>query len=229
MALLVNTACSAPPTPFPAEVKGGTHPPAYLVRVYQADDEGNRSAGTGALISGNIVLTASHVVDGKIGSKVEVHFFSDWSVVTGEVMDVSKNDGYGEGAVGHDVAVIKLDEPRKEKPLPVLAKAVKGDVSIEGYAHGPYLRQEGGVYYTHDTSARWGVIRSAQARNGDSGGPITQNGKLAGILWGASEGYTWFTTVEKIIELFPEFVKPTTEEVIPDAIIKPIARPKYSL
>lgn len=226
---LTATAACAPPTPFPSPIEVGTQPPDYLVRIFKADEEGNRGAGTGTLISPDIIVTASHVVDGKIGAEVEVLFFTDWSVVTGKVLDLSANDGYEEDAVGHDVAVIKLDKPRKETLCEVAEKAVKGKVTIEGFAHGPYLSAEG-VYYTHDTSERWGVIRGAQARNGDSGGPVLQNGKLVGVLWGASDGYTWFTTIEKIIELFPELVKPTKDPKTNDKA-KPRFTPriKYSL
>lgn len=224
--LFASTAIAAPPTPFPQE-SAASKPPPYLVRLYFANEDGDRSMGTGTLIAPNLVLTASHVVDGKIGAKVEVMFFTDWSVALGEVMDVSANDGYEEGAVGHDVAVIRLLTDRKDTYLPVAKEAVKGDVLVEGYAHGPHQRIKG-VYYTHDRSNRWGVIRGAQARNGDSGGPIIQNGKLIGVLWGASDGYTWFTTVEKIIELFPEFVKPT-EDPKADEQPKVRRRPKYSL
>lgn len=225
--LLVGPVLAAPPTPFPSPIEGGKSPPSYLVRIYHVDEEDNRSAGTGTLISSDIVLTASHVVDGKIGSKVEVMFYTDWSVVVGTVMDVSVNDGYEEDSVGHDVAVIKLDKPRSETPMPVGKTATKGPVEQEGFSHGPYLRTKG-FYYTHDTSHRWGVIKATQARNGDSGGPIIQDGKLVGVLWGASNGYTWFTTIEKIIELFPEFVRPTEK---PDAAVRPPPRtsPRYSL
>lgn len=216
--LLVAPAAAAPPTPFPIVTEGGTRPPAYLVRIFNADEEGNRSLGTGTLVSSDTVITAAHVVDGKVGVKIEVMFFTDWSVAIGEVVDISVNEGYEEGDTGHDVAVIHLLGKRKEKPLPVAGKAIKGEVMIEGYAHGPYLSATGN-YYTPDTSGRWGVIRDAQARNGDSGGPVIQNGKLVGVLWGSATGHTWFTPIETIIKLFPELIE------VSDAA----AGPRYSL
>jgi hypothetical protein len=77
---------------------------------------------------------------------------------------------------------------------------------IQGFSHGPYTEQIG-TYYTIDQTKRWGIIKGAQARNGDSGGPVTQNGALAGVLWGSAEDRTWFTPIEFLYELYPELFK----------------------
>jgi len=208
--LLVAPAYAAPPTTFPQLLKAAT-PPGYLVRIYQIDSDGDRSAGTGALISKDLILTASHVVDGKVGSKVEVLFLSDWSVVLGEVIKVDPNDGAGPEGKGHDVALIKVP-PRKEKPIPIAVIASKGPATIQGYAYGPYLKQTGD-YYSLDTTSRWGIIKNAQARNGDSGGPVTQGGALIGVLWGASDNHTWFTPIQKIVVLIPEIRSTPLQEL----------------
>ena len=198
---LAPPACGAPPTEFPALLESSP-PPSYMVRLFQADKEGNRSAGSGALISDTLILTAAHVVDQGVGSKVEVLFLSNWEVVLGEVVAFEASTSAGPDGQGHDIALVRV-ESRAETPIPIGAIAAKGDSTVHGFAYGPY-REAVGNHYTWDVTSRWGVIRDAQARNGDSGGPITQKGKIVGVLWGASDGYTWFTPIQKIAAIFPQ-------------------------
>lgn len=213
--LLAVPAFAGPPTAFPESVKGAK-PPAAVVRIYAFDTEDStRNSGTGTLIRNDIVVTASHVVGGKEDARVEILFFTDWSVVLGKVIAVSPNN-----ADGRDVAIIQLDNPRPETPMPLASKAVLGSVQVMGFSHGPYTRQDG-VYYTLDKSGRWGMIRNAQARNGDSGGPVVHNGKLVGVLWGSAEKTTWFTPVEFLYELYPDLTKTDETREVQDAPYKP--------
>lgn len=214
--LLAVPAFAGPPTIFPESISG-TNPPPSVVRVYAFDEEDStRNSGTGTLIRNDIVVTASHIVEGKEGARVEILFFTDWSVVLGKVIAVSPNNDTD----GRDVAIIKLDNPRSETPMPLATKAALGSVQVMGFSHGPFTRQDG-VYYTVDTTKRWGMIRNAQARNGDSGGPVVQNGKLVGVLWGSAEKTTWFTAVEFLYELYPDLKKTEETREVQDAPVKP--------
>lgn len=205
--MLTRPSCAAEPTAFPEAIQGKI-PPSCVVRIFALDDKTNsRSSGTGTLVSPIYVVTAAHVVGAK-DAKVEVLFHPTWDVVTGKVLEVSSTDG----DKGYDVALIQLDKPRSETPMPLGGKAVLGGLSIQGYSHGPYTNQSG-TYFTLDTSARWGLIRGAQARNGDSGGPVVQNGKLVGILWGSIPNQTWFTPIENVVKVLPQLTtKPEPPE-----------------
>ncbi|TXH59133.1 MAG: serine protease [Desulfurellales bacterium] len=191
----------AAPTAFPETIEGKIPTPA-VVRIFAPDDKTeSRSSGTGTLVSPVYVVTAAHVV-GEKGSAVEVLFHPSWDVVTGKVIELSRT----EGDKGYDVALIQLDKPRSETPMPLGTKATLGGLSIRGYSHGPYTEQTG-TYFTLDTTSRWGLIRGAQARNGDSGGPVVQNGKLVGILWGSIPDQTWFTPIEHVYKVLPQLGK----------------------
>lgn len=194
----------------------GVAPPSAVVRIY-AEDAETRSSGSGTLIGPDLVITCNHVVKDRSGSTVEVHF-PNWDVVVGEVIKSDKD---------YDLALIKLKQPRSEKP-PALGALKRNDkVTIHGYAYGPYLSQEG-EYYIDDKTGKWGLIRGAQARQGDSGGTVMRGSEFVGVLWGARPNETWFTPIDNILKAFPELkdLQQEEEPEKPDYVIEDI---DYSL
>ena len=199
---IASPAESAPKTPFPTKVKGEM-PPAYTVRLF-VEENRSRSVGSGVLIAPDLVLTCNHVVNDRLNSKIEV-LFPNWDVVIGDVIKVNGK---------HDVALIKLKEPREGHILLGPTPRFKDTLTIRGFGYGPYLRQTG-TYIRDDADHRGGsaVIKGAQARLGDSGGGVEdKNSKLVGILWGASNGHTWFVRIDKIIKVFPQIVTASAVE-----------------
>jgi S1-C subfamily serine protease len=166
--------------------------------------------GSGVLVAPDLILTCNHVVNDRLNSKIEV-LFPNWDVVIGDVIKVNGK---------HDVALIKLKEPRKGYIQLGPTPRFKDTLTIRGFGYGPYLRQTG-TYIRDDADHRGGsaVIRGAQARLGDSGGGVEdRNGKLVGIMWGATDGYTWFVRIDKIIKVLPQIV---TASIEPDPDEKP--------
>jgi len=171
------------------------------------------------LIAPDLVLTCNHVVNDRLG-KIEV-MFPNWDVVVGDVEKINST---------HDVALIRLKTRREGHTQLGPTPRIKAKLTIRGFGYGPYLRQTG-VYIRNDSTQRGGsgVIKGAQARLGDSGGGVEDvNGKLVGVMWGASDGHTWFIRIDTIIKVFPQIVKESKqpEEEPPKYVIEDI---EYSL
>ncbi len=174
-------ALSLSPSAAPAQ----THP--AVARIIVPESNG-ASLGSGTLVAVNerygLVVTNWHVVrDGN-----------------GHVI-VAFPDGFHSGASvvkadrDWDLAALVIWRPRVA-PVP-LADAVprKGDpLTIAGYGSGKFRMATGRCtqYVSPGGSLPFEMLElSAQARQGDSGGPIlNQNGQLAGVLFGASWGRT---------------------------------------
>lgn len=180
-------------TPFPSESIGSPPPPA-VVRVYVLEKDA-RSSGSGTLVTPDTIITCNHVVKDRSKDDVEV-MFGNWDVVIGKVIKVDAN---------YDLALIKLNAPRTEKPMALASCQLGDEVAINGFGYGPYLEQTG-KYEEQDTTKKWCIVKGAQARSGDSGGPVTKDGEIVGVLWGAAKDQTWFTNGGEIIKLFPELV-----------------------
>jgi len=187
--LLILATLAGMPFPQPSI---GEAPPAHIVRVFVLE-KGARSAGSGSLVAPDLILTCNHVVKDREKDVVEV-MFGNWDVVTGKVLKVDTT---------YDLALIKLDAPRAEAPATITSATMGDDVTINGFGYGPYLAQKG-IYKERDKDNKWGIVKGAQARSGDSGGPVMHDGKVVGVLWGASEGWTWFTAGDELLKTFPE-------------------------
>jgi len=161
---------------------------AAVVRVIAP--EGNAlSLGSGSLIAVSqyhgLVLTNWHVVQG----------------ATGQVV-VAFPDGFRSGATvlrtdkDWDLAALAVWRPPHVEPIPLAGEAPRpGEpLTIAGYGPGSYRSATGRCVQYLSPGERYPfelVELSAQARNGDSGGPIfNQRGELAGVLLGAARGRT---------------------------------------
>lgn len=156
-------------------------PPANVVRVFVEDKGDEMSAGTGSLVRPDLIITNNHVVQDRAKSGVIRILFPDWSVYEATVVKTNKR---------WDLAALKI-EPVMTPPLELGTNpSLKDEVTVSGYGPGWYESDDGAVvgFYAPDSSSPGDLLRvHAEVRNGDSGGPITKNGKLVGVLFGYSD------------------------------------------
>jgi len=174
-------------------------PPLQCVRVRSVDTNG-ASLGTGALITARHVATANHVVcERKDDDSIEV-IFPDGQVIPGRVLATDEPQ---------DIAIIQILPESITFKIPPYKisnqELTVGDTYwIMGYGSGTFKAQKGtlnGIEY----SQGWREIDDAEARSGDSGGPVTDaQGRYVGVLWGGSHGTTFFTPLDILMELFDE-------------------------
>ena len=173
------------------------------VRI-QTDEKGRyQSWGTGALIGPGLIATCNHnVIDRKSNTSVKVHFPNN-TVFNAKVVFTDK---------GQDVALLTFIGYPGVTPLEVATELppVGTRLSIQGYtvADG-YKRQWGTLkkqtYGNASGTKTWHAIAGADARQGDSGGPvIDEQGRFVGVLWGsdhvAGNPETQFTRSEWVLE-----------------------------
>lgn len=162
-------------------------PHPAVVRVI-APDANSRSLGSGTLIYVNethgLVLTNWHVVRDAVGP-VEV-VFPDGFRSGGTVIKVDED---------WDLAAIGIWRP-EAKPVDIASRPPQpGErLTIAGYGSGSYRAAAGRClqYLSPGDGHPFEIVElGAEARQGDSGGPIfTDQGKLAGVLLGAAHGRT---------------------------------------
>ncbi len=176
------TAFGQTPTP--------TTPQEQCVRVIVADKDNMTSAGSGAFIRDRIVVTCNHVVVDREQDTVQVYFpgqglFLGTVIGTDSVMDL---------------AFIRLFETPRCEPFTVQVNLTP-DLTIQGYGAGVY-RQRWGTLSNTRTVKGWRKVVNAQARSGDSGGPVLDGcGDYVGTLWGSIDGETYFTPAQKVLEV----------------------------
>ena len=164
-------------------------PHPAVVRIVATDRDG-MSLGSGTLIyvtdKHGLVITNWHVVRDAVGP-IDV-IFPDGFRSRGTVIKVDNT---------WDLAAVGIWRPNVE-PVPLAASAPQpGEpLTIAGYGSGNY-RAATGRRGSHLVSPGANQpmemleIVGAEARQGDSGGPIfNQGGQLAGVLFGAASGQT---------------------------------------
>jgi hypothetical protein len=178
-------AASGPPASAPAASQS---PPLPAVARIVVPEKDGVSYGSGTLIDVRgpfgLVITNWHVVRDAAG-QVNVEF-PDGFKSPAEVVKTDKD---------WDLAALSIYRPRTA-PLPITSAAPQpGDeLTIAGYGSGAWRITSGrctqylapGVEFPHEL-----VELAAEARQGDSGGPILNHrGELAGVLFGSGPGYT---------------------------------------
>jgi serine protease Do len=163
-------------------------PPLPAVARIVVPEKDGISYGSGTLIDARgqfgLVVSNWHVVRDAAG-QITVEF-PDGFKSPAQVVKTDKD---------WDLAALSIYRPHAA-PVPVTASAPQpGDpLTIAGYGGGDWRIASGtctqylapGVEFPHEM-----VELSAQARQGDSGGPIlNQRGELAGVLFGSGPGYT---------------------------------------
>lgn len=171
-----------------ADFLGSGHPPHPAVVRVIAPESGGTAMGSGVLVDVNdaqgLVLTNWHVIRGA-KSAVLVQF-PDGFQSAGRV--IRHDEPW-------DLAAIVIWRPRAA-PVPIaVAPPVIGEpLTINGYGKGPFRSEAGACtqYLAPGTGYPLEFVElQAQARQGDSGGPILNaRGEVAGILFGRADGRT---------------------------------------
>ena len=142
-----------------------------------------RTTGSGAIISGNRILTNSHVV--LYASQIFVQFHQTTDRVPARVVH---------RYAGMDLAILELEEPAELEGRPVLEIAaglprVKDTVNVYGYpmggddmavTEGIISRVEFAAYSPSVSGVRIQV--DAALNPGNSGGPAIVDGKIVGLV-----------------------------------------------
>lgn len=172
-----------------AQTAPAQRPHPAVVRIVAQDRDG-MSLGSGTLVyvtdKHGLVLTNWHVVRDAVGP-VDV-IFPDGFRSAGTVIKVDNT---------WDLAAVGIWRPNVEPvPLAMSAPLAGEPLTIAGYGSGNY-RAATGRRSSHLVSPGANQptelleIVGAEARQGDSGGPIfNQQGQMAGVLFGAASGQT---------------------------------------
>lgn len=186
------------------------HCPPGVVRiyVYEDGDQFADSYGSGAVISPTQILTNYHVVkDRRKNNSVQVRF----------------SDGSRRGAIviasseKWDIVLLKI-HLTPFTPLKLGERPQAGqNVTIQGFGSDyEYVAAAGTVSHqfffpTEGDPGDFFQVRGATARQGDSGGPVTdQDGRLVGILFAsdAGEKFTLGVTIDRIRKVFGSKLSP---------------------
>ena len=161
------------------------HPSVARITVIEKD---GISYGSGTLVDSRgqfgLVVTNWHVIRDAAGH-ITVEFPDGFK----SAAQVAKTDK------DWDLAALSISRPNAT-PVPVSAAAPQpGEpLTIAGYGSGDYRMASGQCtqYLAPGIDLPYEMVElSAEARQGDSGGPIfNQKGELAGVLFGSGPGYT---------------------------------------
>jgi S1-C subfamily serine protease len=180
------------------------------VQIHAKDTGPYWSHGTGAYIAPLLIVTCQHNVRDARRDGVTVEF------PDGEVIKATILKEYPR----QDVCFLTLASEPECQPMSIATDplTVGEPLAIMGYVSGKYRRVWGTLIEKRygTAAANWAVVGGAEARQGESGGPvINANGSYAGTLWGAPNGETCFTEVDwivgKVLELDRELLEPAVD------------------
>lgn len=208
----------APPSRAPAsQPQAAATPPLPAVARVVVPEKDGVSYGSGTLIDTRgqfgLVVSNWHVVRDATGP-ISVEF-PDGFRSPAQVVKTDKD---------WDLAALSIYRP-KSPPIPVTATAPQpGErLTIGGYGSGQWRMAAGqctqylapGVEFPHEM-----VELAAEARQGDSGGPILNDrGELAGVLFGSGPGYTSGSYGGRVLQFLATVVpggKPGSDAAAPE-------------
>ena len=165
-----------------------SQPPHPAIARITVPEKDGISFGSGTLIDARgqfgLIVTNWHVVREAAGP-ITVEF-PEGHRSPAEVVRTDKD---------WDLAALSIVRPKAE-PIPISPEAPQlGEwLAIAGYGNGDYRTAAGFVRAYNSPSMdlpQEFIELSAEARHGDSGGPIlNQRGELCGVLFGSAPGYT---------------------------------------
>lgn len=203
---------------FPSDVK--KHPAVARIVV---QEDGAMAFGSGTLVGvkeqHGLVVTNWHVVRDATGP-VEV-VFPDGFRSHARPLKVDSD---------WDLAALVIWRPTGVEPVKIAARPPQpGDLlTIHGYGRGKYRIATGHctTYYSPQPNFPHEMVElDVEARQGDSGGPIfNQGGELAGVLFGAGQGTTMGSFSPRV-RYFLSAVAPELEQANANAQMATIERP----
>ncbi len=186
------------------------HPAVARISVAE---QGATSHGTGTLVNvagqHGLVVTNWHVVRGAVG-EVLVEF-PDGFRSAARVLKVDKE---------WDLAALQIWRPAAPPvSMATVAPRPGETLAIAGYGSGQYRTVSGRCtqYVAPGENMPYEMVElSAEARQGDSGGPIfNERGELAGVLFGASRGTTSGSYCGRVSEFLATFLQRPAASVNP--------------
>lgn len=204
-------------TATPAPVVGGdsAHLADYPWVVYLSDSHGFQFCG-GAIAAGDKVVTAAHCVQNQAPRSIQVVAGRENKQSSGGVVatvtNIWSHPAYRPGDQSSDIAVLTVDRPLRQSPVPLASKrdtaldrpgtmaTVLGwGALVEGGTASATLHKADlpvapdqqcttayGSRYSPQTMLCAGFAEGAvDSCQGDSGGPLVADGKLIGLVsWG---------------------------------------------
>ncbi len=198
---------------FCGSVAGQT-PGLSTVRVYNYIDLDSYpdSYGSGWLIDDDKVVTAYHVIHRKHKDKRCMVRFNDNCKTTGIVLAIDPK---------HDIALIWISPHPDIRKVPTDDTPESGLVAVHGYGYDFEYRYRVGMLFARvkgtrngndikiesDPNGYWRAVMCSAIR-GDSGGPVTINGKVIGSVLSTNDKYCVFCPIEVIREKFSDYLTP---------------------
>lgn len=212
---------SALPQREPAGYLISRTPHPSIARIVVPEKTG-ASFGTGSLINVQgeygLVVTNWHVVRDASGPIYA--FFGDGFQSEATVLKVDRD---------WDLAALSVRKPPKAVPVPMAQHAPRaGDwLCIAGYGSGDYRAAAGRCtqYVSPATNLPFEMVEvAAEARQGDSGGPIlNERGELAGVLFGSGSGTTSGSYAGRVMAFLQGVVPQATQPLIANQAAPPSA------
>jgi hypothetical protein len=181
------------------------------------------SYGTGSLIDVRgeygLLVTNWHVVRDSAGGSIYA-FFPDGFQTPATIVKADKD---------WDLAALSIRKPPNAQPLRISQTAPRtGEwLCIAGYGSGDYRAAAGRVtqYVSPATNLPYEMVElAAEARQGDSGGPIfNERLELAGVLFGSANGTTSGSYSGRVLN-FLHGVVPTNVPAGPGAVAQPVSQ-----
>lgn len=193
-------------------------PELSTVRIYNHRDADNDydGWGSGFVVSDNQVITAYHVVHRhREGDKQVQIRFSDNSRSWATVEAVS---------LQHDLALLWINKHETIASLPLGEIPEEGTtITVQGFGRDYEFKSKSGTMVNRmvsiasrefeDYDSLVGVVDAApedgprqavfaKARPGDSGGPVTHEGKVIGVVLSVAENVTIFTRIDTVLADF---------------------------
>ena len=191
-----------------------------------AQEKDGASFGTGSLIFAQgeqaLVITNWHVVRDANPNSIYV-FFADGFQTAATVVKADRD---------WDLAALSVRKPPTAAPIAIARTAPRaGDwLCIAGYGSGDYRAAAGRCtqYVSPGTNLPYEMVEvGAEARQGDSGGPIfNEQGELAGVLFGSGQGTTSGSYAGRVLN-FLQGVVPA-ETPLANSAVPPTANPLAS-
>jgi S1-C subfamily serine protease len=193
-------------------------PHPAVVRVI-VPEKGSTSYGSGTLVDVHgrygLVVTNWHVV--KDASAAPTVLFPDYFQSAAHVVKVDRI---------WDLAALVVWRP-EVAPAPLAGEAPRpGEpLFIAGYGQGLYQQAAGRCtkyWMPAEGYPKEMVELTADARQGDSGGPIfNDRGELAGVLWGAGGGMTMGSYCGRVRQFLASVVPQDAQDELVDTAVRP--------